>query len=111
MKFFLPWILTFVNINGGINDGSGIKKQDFASTRRASWTVGDYLFGKRAVVPYRWLYIGFIVLGSVRSLDDVINFCDAMNGLMALPNLVSLIALSPLVAKLTSDYMQRRKSS
>ena len=66
----------------------------------------DYLFGPKAVVVYRWLYVIFIVVGAVHSLDDVINFCDAANGMMALPNLVALLALSPLVAKMTSEYFK-----
>ena len=67
----------------------------------------DYLFGGGAVKPYRTVYVIFVVLGSLRSLDDVINFCDAFNGLMAIPNLIALIVLSPLVARLTKDYFQR----
>ena len=69
----------------------------------------DYLFGKKAVLPYRWLYVGFVLLGSVRSLDDVINFCDGMNGLMAVPNLIALVTLSPLVAKMTLTYFQTKE--
>jgi len=68
----------------------------------------DYLFGKKAVTPYRCLYIGFIVIGSVLSLDNVINFSDAMNGLMAFPNLIALVVLAPLVSKLTVDYFKNR---
>lgn len=66
----------------------------------------DYLFGKKAVPVYRWLYVIFIVIGALHSLDDVINFCDAANGLMALPNLVALLFLSPVVVKLTREYFE-----
>ncbi len=71
----------------------------------------DYLFGKKAVVPYRWLYVAFVFIGSVVKLDEVINFSDAMNGLMAVPNLIALIALAPLVAKLLKDYFKRMREA
>ena len=64
----------------------------------------DYLFGRKAVQPYRVTYVGFVLIGAIRPLDDVINFSDALNGLMALPNLIALIALSPLVVRLTTEY-------
>lgn len=67
----------------------------------------DFLFGKKAVTPYRWIYVGFVLIGALRPMDDVINFCDAMNGLMAAPNLIALLALSPVVVRLTSDYFRR----
>ncbi len=70
----------------------------------------DYLFGKKAVTTYRVIYIGFIFLGALRPLDDVINFCDALNGLMALPNLIALIALSPVVFTLTGKYFAKNTS-
>jgi len=70
----------------------------------------DYLFGAKAVKGYRIIYVMFVVLGALRPLDDVINFCDALNGLMAIPNLVAVIVLAPLVTKITKEYFQRLKS-
>jgi len=72
----------------------------------------DYLFGssekkdsaKKAVFVYRWIYIGFILVGATRPLDDVINFCDVLNGMMAVPNLIACIALTPGLAQLTKEY-------
>ena len=69
----------------------------------------DYLFGKKAVMPYRWLYVAFVFVGSVVKLDLVISFCDSMNGLMAVPNLIALIALAPLLSTLLEDYFKRMK--
>ena len=69
----------------------------------------DYLFGKKAVAPYRWLYVAFVFVGSVVKLDLVISFCDSMNGLMAVPNLIALIALAPLLSTLLEDYFKRMK--
>ncbi|PCI37352.1 MAG: sodium:alanine symporter family protein [Elusimicrobia bacterium] len=87
----------------------------FAFSTLVSWSyygdrAVDYLFGKKAVVPYRVLYIGFIFLGAVIKLGWVIDFCDAMNGLMAIPNLIALLMLSPLIAKLLNDYMARMRA-
>jgi len=70
----------------------------------------DYLFGAKAVKGYRIIYVAFVVLGSLRPLDDVINFCDALNGLMAIPNLIALIVLAPLVTKITKEYFQKLKT-
>jgi len=67
----------------------------------------DYLFNGKYVKAYCWMYIAFIIIGSQRSLDDVINFCDALNGLMAVPNLIALILLTPVVVKITADYFKK----
>jgi alanine or glycine:cation symporter, AGCS family len=86
----------------------------FAFSTLVSWSyygdrAVDYLFGQKAVLPYRLIYVGFIVLGSMIKLGTVIDLCDAMNGLMAIPNLIALIVLSPVVAKLTKDYFTRMR--
>ena len=67
----------------------------------------DYLFGKKAVKPYRFIYLVFIVIGALRPLDEVINFCDIFNALMAIPNLIALIVLAPVVVKLCDSYIKR----
>lgn len=87
----------------------------FAFSTLIAWSyygdrAADYLFGKKAVLPYRFLYVAFVFIGSVVKLDKVIEFCDAMNGLMAIPNLIALIALAPLVAKLLRDYFKRMRA-
>lgn len=66
----------------------------------------DYLFGKKFVFPYRIVYIIFILLGAMRPLEDVINFCDIANALMAIPNLIALLVLSPVVAHLSKTYFK-----
>jgi len=67
----------------------------------------EYLFGKKLVMPYRWAWVAAVMIGSVASLQAVWSFADIANGLMALPNLVSLIVLSPVVAAETRDYFSR----
>lgn len=86
----------------------------FAFSTLIAWSyygdrAADYLFGPKSVFWYRLIYVGFIVVGALRPLDDVINFCDALNGLMAIPNLIALIALSPVVAQLTKEYFAKSK--
>lgn len=67
----------------------------------------EYLFGKKLIMPYRWAWVAAVMVGSVVSLQVVWTFADIANGLMALPNLVSLIVLSPVVAAETKDYFSR----
>ncbi len=61
----------------------------------------EYLAGKKAVLPYRVLWCIAVYFGAVFSLQFVWDFADLANGLMALPNLVSLIALSGVVVRET----------
>ncbi len=84
----------------------------FSFSTLISWSyygdrAADYLFGKKAVVPYRMIYLAVIVLGASIKIGTVIDFSDAMNGLMVIPNLIALIVLSPVVVKLTKDYFKR----
>ncbi len=110
--------LTAAAFDAGLN-GSGrmvsVGILLFAFSTLIAWSyygdrAVDYLFGKTAVTPYRWIYVGFVLVGALRPMDDVINFCDAMNGLMAAPNLIALLVLSPVVVRLTADYMRRQTS-
>lgn len=61
----------------------------------------EYLFGARAVAPYRWAWVVAVMLGSVATLPVVWSFADIANALMAVPNLVSLIALSGVLVEET----------
>lgn len=65
----------------------------------------EYLFGKGAVMPYRILWVLFVYIGSVFSLDLVWNLSDLANGLMAIPNLISLLALSGVLVSETRKYL------
>lgn len=56
-----------------------------------------YLFSERAVIPYRIIYTGFVMLGTAISLDLVWAMADVFNGLMAFPNLIGLLLLSGIV--------------
>ena len=66
----------------------------------------EYLFGsKKAVLPYRVIYTIAVFFGAVMSLSLVWDLADLFNGLMAVPNLISLIALSGIIVKETKEYL------
>lgn len=66
----------------------------------------EYLFhSKKAIVPYRVVYTIAVFFGAVMSLSFVWDLADLFNGLMALPNLISLIALSGVIVSETKKYL------
>ncbi len=85
----------------------------FAISTAISWSYygdrcAEYLFGSRAVLPYRWIYVVALFVGAVVRLEFVWNFSDITLGLMSLPNLIAIIALSGVVISLTKDYFSRK---
>lgn len=67
--------------------------------------AAEYLFGTAVVLPYRGLWVAAVLVGSVVSLKAVWTFADIANGLMAVPNLVSLIALSGIAVAETREFL------
>jgi alanine or glycine:cation symporter, AGCS family len=67
--------------------------------------AAEYLFGSRAITPYRWLWVGAVMLGSVLSLPLVWSLADITNGLMAIPNLVALLVLNKVLVSETKKYL------
>ena len=67
----------------------------------------EYLLGIRAVLPYRLLWVVAVFIGAIWKSDAVWNFCDIMNGLMALPNLAALLLLSGVIAAETRRYFSQ----
>lgn len=67
--------------------------------------AAEYLFGSKVIKPYRYLWVIFVMIGSVLSLNIVWTFADITNALMALPNLVSLIFLSKVIVNETQKYL------
>ncbi|KZL89840.1 alanine/glycine:cation symporter family protein [Clostridium magnum] len=65
----------------------------------------EYLFGSKVKIPYRIAWVIFVFVGSVWELDLVWNLADLFNGLMAIPNLVTLLLLSGVIAKETKKYL------
>ncbi len=68
------------------------------------------LFGKKAVKVYALLVVVFIVIGSMQKVDLVWNLSDMFNGLMVLPNLIGLLALSGLVVRITKGREEHKLS-
>ncbi len=84
----------------------------FAYSTVISWSYygdrsAEYLFGERAVLPYRIIYTVLVVVGAYVPLKLVWNFADIANIFMAAPNLLSLILLTGMVKSLTDDYFRR----
>jgi AGCS family alanine or glycine:cation symporter len=71
----------------------------------------EFLFGARCILPFRLIYTVFVLLGSIMSLYLVWAISDALNGLMALPNLVGLLLLSGVVVRETRAYRGGRPSA
>lgn len=67
----------------------------------------EYLLGVKAVLPYRIIFICFVGAGAVAKLSLVWNISDTLNGLMAIPNLVGLLLLTPVVVSETKAYFER----
>ncbi|MFC1867252.1 alanine/glycine:cation symporter family protein [Thermodesulfobacteriota bacterium] len=81
----------------------------FAFSTAISWSYYgdrciDYLFGKKMVLPYRVLYCVLLPVGAYIKLEVVWTISDVFNALMAWPNLIGLIMLSPVVIRLTRSY-------
>ncbi|MDP3831975.1 MAG: alanine:cation symporter family protein, partial [Ignavibacteriaceae bacterium] len=67
--------------------------------------AAEYLFGSKIIKPYRYIWVAFVMIGSVLSLNIVWTFSDITNALMAIPNLVSLLLLSGILVKETKKYL------
>ncbi|WP_293394415.1 alanine/glycine:cation symporter family protein [Peptoclostridium sp.] len=65
----------------------------------------EYLFGKASNMPYRIAWVIAVYIGSVFPLDLVWNMADLMNGMMALPNLISILGLSGVIVAETRKYL------
>ena len=67
--------------------------------------AAEYLFGRPINTLYRVVWIAAVFVGSVSTLQAVWSFSDVANGLMAVPNLISLLALSGIIVKETQEYL------
>jgi AGCS family alanine or glycine:cation symporter len=66
----------------------------------------EYLAGRRAIAPYRVVFVAVVIVGAMMKLEFVWNFSDLMNGMMALPNIVGLLLLSKVVKEETERYFK-----
>lgn len=88
----------------------------FAFTTILGWNYyGEraciYLFGNKGVLPYRLIFIALIASGAFLKLEAIWILADIVNGLMAIPNLIALIALSGVIVAETNKYMNRHKKA
>lgn len=67
-----------------------------------------YLFQKRAVFYYKLLFLAVIIIGCITGMEFVWNLSDMFNALMAIPNLIALTLLSPIVIRETNQYLLRQ---
>lgn len=81
----------------------------FAYTTLLGWSYyGEravaYLFGTKAVMPYRIVWVLMIPVGAMTSLDFMWLMADALNAMMAIPNLIALVILAPGIFEMTRNY-------
>ncbi|HEL2357087.1 TPA: sodium:alanine symporter family protein [Streptococcus suis] len=86
----------------------------FAFTTILGWSYYgerciEFLFGTKSILPYRLVFVTMVALGGFLKLDLIWTIADIVNGLMALPNLIALLALSPVIIKETRQYFAKRK--
>ena len=68
----------------------------------------EYLFGTKSIGIYKAIYILVIFAGIVLDASIIIDLSDTFNGLMAIPNLIGVLALSGTVYKITKNYKDRK---
>ncbi|NOQ64298.1 MAG: amino acid carrier protein [Methyloprofundus sp.] len=88
----------------------------FAFTTILGWSYygercAEYLFGTKVIWPYRLLWLVAIPVGAMSKLSLVWVVADILNGLMAIPNLIALALLSPVIFKLTREYLHTLNAS
>ncbi|MBP8692201.1 MAG: sodium:alanine symporter family protein [Sedimentibacter sp.] len=70
----------------------------------------EYLFGTKPIFAYRILWVVMVVVGAIGGLTFMWDLADTLNALMAFPNLVAVLMLSPVVFKLTKEFFAAEKS-
>ncbi|HFH9838225.1 TPA: alanine/glycine:cation symporter family protein [Streptococcus suis] len=86
----------------------------FAFTTILGWSYYgerciEFLFGTKSILPYRLVFVAMVGLGGFLKLDIIWILADIVNGLMALPNLIALLALSPVIVRETHRYFSKNK--
>ncbi len=65
----------------------------------------EYFAGRKGLIPYRVLYVAVSLIAPVLALDLVWKIADILNALMAIPNLIAVLLLSPVIARETKKYI------
>ncbi len=81
----------------------------FGFTTMLGWSYygercAEFLLGPKVIVPFRVLWVAGIFLGTQMSLELVWKMSDVLNGMMAIPNLIALVFLAPVVFRLSKEY-------
>jgi len=101
--------LTSMAFNDGIPGGNWVVTFGmifFAFTTIVAWSYygercAEFLFGVKVIMPYRYLWVVLLVVGAVANLELIWLIADVLNALMAIPNLIALLALSGTVFAVT----------
>lgn len=88
----------------------------FAFTTILGWSVygercAEYLFGVRAIIPFRVIWVLVLPMGAVSGLDLVWTIADTLNAMMAIPNLIALLLLSPVVFKISKEFFAAQNAA
>ena len=86
----------------------------FAFTTVLGWShygskAWEYLFGAKTTFIFRIIHVCTVIFGAVLTSSLAWDISDTFNGLMMIPNLIGVIVLSPLVVKITANYLKRVK--
>ena len=85
----------------------------FAFTTVLGWShygskAWEYLFGAKTTIIFRIIHVCTVIFGAVLTSSLAWDISDTFNGLMMFPNLLAVLVLSPLVAKITKNYVDRK---
>ena len=85
----------------------------FAFSTVLSWSLYgsrclEFILGPKAIKPYQIVFILFVIVGATMSLDLAWAIADTLNGLMAIPNLIAILLLSPVIVKVTKEHFVKK---
>ena len=87
----------------------------FAFSTVLSWSLYgsrclEFILGPKAIKPYQIVFILFVIVGATMSLDLAWAIADTLNGLMAIPNLIAILLLSPVIVKVTKEHFTKKNT-
>ena len=88
----------------------------FAFTTVLGWShygskAWEYLFGAKTTFIFRIIHVCTVIFGAVLTSSLAWDISDTFNGLMMIPNLIGVLVLSPVVVKITKNYLRREKKN
>lgn len=107
--------MAFANSFAGGNYVVAISLAIFAFTTLLGWSYygercWQFLFKEKSVMIYRVLWVVAILWFANQKIDFIWNLSDTLNGLMAIPNVIGLLILSPVIFKLTKAYQAKHST-